>query len=351
MKAAVYYGEHDIRVESVAEPSGLGPRQLLLRPAWCGICGTDLHEFAEGPIVIPSEPHPLNGSVLPQILGHEFSAEVLETGGEVENAAPGDRVSVMPLIVCGHCDYCVRGLNHLCVKMACTGLSSEWGGISGLAVVEDYQVARLPETVDDVQGALIEPAAMAAYGVDRAGLSGGQTALVTGVGPIGALAALYTAACGLDVIIAEPNPNRATFAEGLDVGTVIDPRQAGAAERIRDLTGGNGVDATIECSGNAAALNLGIEVTRSRGAVVQTGLNTGPTSIDPMQVSLKDLSIIGTWCYPIYDWPRVIGLVAGGRFPVEKVVSRRIDSEDVVPAGFEALLDPEGDEMKVLVSV
>ena len=351
MKAAVYYGEHDIRVEAVEEPSALGSRQLLLRPEWCGICGTDLHEFAEGPIVIPSEPHALNGSVLPQILGHEFSAEVVEVGDEVENAAPGDRVSIMPLIVCGHCEYCVRGLNHLCVKMACTGLSSEWGGISGLAVVEDYQVAKLPDSVSDLQGALIEPAAVAAYGVDRAALDGGQTALITGIGPIGALAALYAVACGLDVIIAEPNPNRAAFAERLDLGAVVDPRDEATTDLIFELTGGIGVDATIECSGNANALNLGIEVTRSRGAVVQTGLHTGPASIEPMQISLKDLSIIGTWCYPIYDWPRIIGLVASGWFPVEKIVSSQIDSEDIVTAGFEALLDPEGDEMKVLVSV
>ena len=351
MKAAVYYGAGDIRVESVDEPSELGPRQLLLRPEWCGICGTDLHEFAEGPIVIPEQPHALNGSVLPQILGHEFSAEVVDTGSDVVNAAPGDRVSIMPLIVCGHCTYCARGLQHLCERMACTGLSSDWGGISGLAVVEDYQVARLPDAVSDLQGALVEPAAVAAYGVDRAGLTGGQTALVTGVGPIGALAALYAVACGLDVIIAEPNPNRAAFAERLDLGAVIDPRDESATDLILELTGGLGVDATIECSGNAGALNLGIEVTRSRGAVVQTGLHTGPASIEPMQVSLKDLSVIGTWCYPIQDWPRIIGLIASGRFPVEKVVSARIDSERIVPDGFEALLDPEGDEMKVLVSV
>src|SRR5262249_3273988 len=119
MKAAVFYGDHDIRIEDVAGPGKPGPGEVLLRPSWCGICGTDLHEYAMGPIVIPSKPHPLNQSRLPQILGHEFSAEVVEIGAGVTNIAVGQRVSVMPLLFCGQCYYCKRGLNHLCVSMAC----------------------------------------------------------------------------------------------------------------------------------------------------------------------------------------------------------------------------------------
>src|SRR4051794_2962221 len=222
MRAAVFHAAHDIRVEDVAEPSGLGPTEVLVEPVLCGLCGPDLHEFAQGPIVIPAEPHPLNGSVLPQILGHEFSGVVAGTGSEVTKVAKGDRVSIMPLIVCGRCPYCVRGKNHLCTRMACTGLSSPWGGIAELAVVEEYQVAKLPDEVSDVQGALVEPTAVAAYGVDRSGIAPGETLLVAGFGPIGALASLYAYANGANVLIAEPNPSRAAFARSLDVGEVFD---------------------------------------------------------------------------------------------------------------------------------
>src|SRR3954471_23173739 len=298
MRAAVFHAARDVRVEDVPEPSGLGDREVLLRPVWCGVCGTDLHEFAQGPIVIPAEPHPLNGSVLPQILGHEFSAEVVETGADVTKVSAGDRVSIMPLLVCGRCPYCVRGMNHLCVSMACTGLSSPWGGIAELAIVDEYQVARLPDEVSDVQGALVEPTAVAAYGVDRSGASAGDVLLITGFGPIGALASLYAYANGVRLIVAEPNPNRAAFARSLDLGDVIDPTEGDAVETIRAMTDGLGVDAAVECSGNERALNTCIEATRSAGTVVQTGLHTKPASIDPMQVSLKDLSIVGTWCYP-----------------------------------------------------
>jgi (R,R)-butanediol dehydrogenase / meso-butanediol dehydrogenase / diacetyl reductase len=349
MRAAVFHAARDIRVEQVPEPNGLGAREVLLRPALCGVCGTDLHEFAQGPIVIPAEPHPLNGSVLPQILGHEFSATVVDVGKEVTRVAAGDRVSIMPLIVCGRCPYCVRGMNHLCQSMACTGLSSPWGGIAELAIVDEYQVARLPDAVSDVQGALVEPTAVAAYGVDRSGIAPGESLLIAGFGPIGALAALYAYANGARVIVAEPNPNRAAFARSLDVGDVLDPTENGTVERIREMTDGLGVDASVECAGNERALNLAIEVTRSAGTVVQTGLHTGPASIEPMQVSLKDLSVVGTWCYPIYDWPRIIGLISSGRCPVEKVVTAEIGVEEIVTGAFEPLLDPQGREMKVMV--
>jgi (R,R)-butanediol dehydrogenase / meso-butanediol dehydrogenase / diacetyl reductase len=349
MRAAVFHAARDVRVEDVPEPSGLGDREVLLRPTWCGVCGTDLHEFAQGPIVIPAEPHPLNGSVLPQILGHEFSAEVVDTGADVTKVSAGDRVSIMPLLVCGRCPYCVRGMNHLCVSMACTGLSSPWGGIAELAIVSDYQVTPLPDAVSDVQGALIEPTAVAAYGVDRAGVSPGDTLLITGCGPIGALASLYAFANGVRVIVAEPNPNRAEFARSLDVGDVLDPTDGDPVERIRDMTDGLGVNGCVECSGNERALNTCIDATRKAGTVVQTGLHTKPAAIDPMQLALKDLSISGTWCYPIYDWPRIIGLISSGRCPVERVVTAKIDADDVVSGAFEPLLDPQGREMKVMV--
>lgn len=349
MRAAVFHGHHDIRVEEVAAPSGPGPTEVLLKPSWCGICGTDLHEYAEGPIVIPSEPHRLNGSVLPQILGHEFSAEVLEVGSAVTGVRPGQRVSVMPLLYCGECYYCRRGLSHLCVSMACVGLSYGWGGIAELAVVPASHCTVLPDGVTDLQGALVEPAAVAAYGVDVAGVRPGDRVLVTGAGPIGALAALYASAAGAEVIISEVNPVRAALAASLDVGEVVNPAETDVVALVRERTEGIGVDAVIECSGNERALQSALLAVRSAGRISQTGLHTKAAAIDPMVLSEHDITLAGTWCYPVTDWPRVIGLIAGGTFPVEKVVTAQIPMADVVAAGFETLLSPTGDQVKVLV--
>jgi (R,R)-butanediol dehydrogenase/meso-butanediol dehydrogenase/diacetyl reductase len=350
MRAARYYGKGDIRVEDVDTPAIGQPDELLIEVAYCGICGTDLHEYAVGPIVTPTTPHPLTGVSLPQTLGHEFSARVVETGPKVRGVRVGDRVAVMPAIVCGSCRYCRRGQGHLCVNFACTGLSAETGGLAQYAVVKDYQVARLPEQVSDLEGAVIEPAAVAAYGVERAGVTGGDVVLVTGAGPIGVLTAMYASAVGASsVIISEPNKNRAALAEGLDIAHVVDPTDGALDHLVGELTGGDGVDLAVECSGTTPGLASCVTQSRKRAAIVQTGLHTKPASLDAMALSEKDLTLYGSWCWNMTDWPRVIRLVATGRYPVAKAVTARIELENVVAEGFDRLLDPQGDQLKVLV--
>lgn len=350
MKAAVFHAAHDIRVEDVAAPTAVGPREVLVRPYWCGICGTDLHEYAMGPIVTPASPHPLNGSVIPQILGHEFSAEVVEVGSEVTRVKVGQRITAMPLLFDNECYYCRRGLNHLCVKMACVGLSYAWGGIAELAVLPESILTVLPDEVSDLQGALVEPAAVAAYGVDTGHVRPGDNVLITGAGPIGALATLYAASLGARVFVSELNPTRQALIRSLGVAEVLDPSKTDVAAYLKDLHEGIGVDAAIECSGNERALQTALASVRSAGRVVQTGLHTKPASIDPMVLSERDITLAGTWCYPVTDFPRIVGLIASGRFPVEKVVSAQIAMEDIVQKGFETLLSPTGDQVKVLVN-
>jgi (R,R)-butanediol dehydrogenase/meso-butanediol dehydrogenase/diacetyl reductase len=350
MKAAVFHAAHDIRVEDVPAPTGVGAREVLVRPTWCGICGTDLHEYAMGPIVTPATPHPLNGSVIPQILGHEFSAEVVEVGSEVARIKLGDRVSAMPLLVDNECYYCRRGLNHLCRKMACVGLSYAWGGLAELAVLPESILTVLPDEVSDLQGALVEPAAVAAYGVDAGHVKPGDTVLITGAGPIGALATLYAAALGARVFVSELNPSRQALIRGLGVAQVLDPGTTDVAAYLKDLLDGIGVDAAIECSGNERALQTALASVRSAGRVAQTGLHTGPASIEPMALAQHDITLAGTWCYPVTDFPRIVGLIASGRFPVEKVVTAKIAIEDIVEKGFKTLLSPAGEQAKVLVN-
>jgi (R,R)-butanediol dehydrogenase/meso-butanediol dehydrogenase/diacetyl reductase len=350
VRAARYYGQKDIRVEDVAAARIREPDDVLIAPSYCGICGTDLHEYAVGPIVTPTSPHPLTGATLPQVLGHEFSARVLEVGPAVRDVRPGDRVAVMPAIVCGRCRYCRRGQGHLCVQFACTGLSAETGGMAELAVVKEYQAARLPDEVSDLEGAVVEPAAVAAYGVERAGVTGGDVVLVTGAGPIGILTAMYATAAGASsVVISEPNPNRSALAAGLDIGHVVDPTTGELDDLVGRLTGGDGVDLAVECSGSSPGLASCIEQTRKRASIVQTGLHTRPATLDAMALSEKDLTLYGSWCWNVTDWPRIIRLIATGRYPVAKAVTAEIPLEDVVARGFEKLIDPQGDELKVLV--
>jgi (R,R)-butanediol dehydrogenase/meso-butanediol dehydrogenase/diacetyl reductase len=148
------------------------PDDVLVEPICCGICGTDLHEYIAGPIVTPTTPHVFTGVTNPQILGHEFSARVTKVGSAIAHVAPGDRVSIQPLVMPQDDYYARRGLHHLSPKMGCVGLSWAWGGMAEQAVIKGYNAQPVPDGLTDEQGAMIEPAAVAMYGVDRGGGDG-----------------------------------------------------------------------------------------------------------------------------------------------------------------------------------
>ena len=183
MLAARFHDNHDLRVEETPEPAGLASGEIRVKPVWCGICGTDLHEYAHGPLYVPKEN-------LPQILGHEFSAEVVEVAPDVTSVTVGDRVAVLPHVFCGTCYFCVRGRQGLCRSLRLTGVSWPWGGLAEEASVPAYQAIRLPDEVSFEQGAILEPVATVVHGVERSGLRPGDAVLITGAGPIGQLAVL-----------------------------------------------------------------------------------------------------------------------------------------------------------------
>lgn len=353
MRAVRFHAARDIRVEDVAAPpDALAPDDVLVEPFCCGICGTDLHEYIAGPIVTPQTPHVFTGASNPQILGHEFSARVKKVGSAVSHVGPGDRVSIQPLLSPRDDYYAKRGLHHLSPKMGCVGLSWAWGGMAEQAVIKDYNAQPIPDNLTDEQAAMIEPAAVAMYGVDRGGVTAGSTVLVSGAGPIGALTVLAARAAGAAVVIvAEPNPNRRRIINEIaPYAVTVDPARQDLTEVVRDLTEeGVGVDVALECVGLEASLNACAEAVRRQGTVVQTGLHMKPARIDAMLWALKDISVQATWCYPVTVWPRIARLIASGVFPVEKVVTARIDAADVVSKGFEALLDPSGNNLKIVV--
>jgi (R,R)-butanediol dehydrogenase/meso-butanediol dehydrogenase/diacetyl reductase len=349
VRALRFHAARDLRIDEVAEPSAPGAGEVVVRIASCGICGTDLHEYMAGPIVTPVEPHPLTGAQNPQILGHEFAGDVVATGSGVTRVVEGDRVAIMPLAYCGHCAYCRRGLQHLCATMGCVGLSHAWGGMAELATVAEYQVVRLPESVTYRQGALIEPTAVAAYGVERGGVGPGDSVLVTGAGPIGALAALCAHSAGASgVYVSEPNAARRARADALGVAIVLDPTSTDVPEFLRDQTDGLGVDVAIECSGHPAGFTAAISSLRRRGTLAQTGLFVGEASVEPYFWSLNDLTIVGTWCYWVYDFDRIASQIATGSLPVERVITSGV-TLDGAPDAFARLASGTADEIKILI--
>ena len=185
MKAALWYKSGDIRIEDIPEPSPCAG-DVKIKVKWCGICGSDLHEFTMGPIFIPVEnPHPITQEVAPVIMGHEFSGEITEVGEGVTNLAVGDRVTVEPLIVCGECPACKAGHYNLCDKLGFHGLMGGGGGLAEYTTFPARFVHKIPDTLSYEKAALVEPMSVGYHSLEVGGFRSGHVAVVAGAGPIG----------------------------------------------------------------------------------------------------------------------------------------------------------------------
>ena len=158
MKAAVWHAREDVRIQNVADPGEPRPGEVQVKVAWCGICGTDLHEYLGGPLYIPfGNPHPVTGVQAPVIIGHEMSGTVTALGVGVTGFAVGDRVAACPIIGCGHCRWCHSDSMAQCDRVAFLGTSWTGGALAESLNLNAYQCYHLPDSISDEIGALVEP--------------------------------------------------------------------------------------------------------------------------------------------------------------------------------------------------
>ena len=344
MLAVRLHGNRDLRVDEMPEPDSVGPGQLRVMPQWCGICGTDLHEYSHGPLYTPADQ-------LPQVIGHEFSAVVAETGAGVRDLQAGDRVAVLPHVFCGSCYYCLRGRQGLCSSLRLTGVTWPWGGLAEQAVVPASQAVRLPDEVSFEQAAVLEPLATVVHGVERSGLRPGDNVVITGGGPIGQLAMLVAAAAGAgQIFVSEPQAARRAVAERNGASATFDPGSADVALQVLERTGGIGADCAIECSGSQAGLDACVAAVRRAATIAVIALHLGDRTVQPEGWVWRDLTVAGVWSFKIWDTPRILAQIAAGALPVERVITSRIAMHQIVRDGIERLADPAGDQVKILVA-
>lgn len=208
MKAARWHAAKDIRIEETDIPTP-NDNQIKIEVKFAGICGSDLHEYTHGPQLIPQDkPYPLNGHQGVTTLGHEFSGVVVETGANVTNVKKGDRVVVEPIFRNPESPFIATGEYNLSEPLGFVGLTAN-GAFAKYVVVEDYMAHKMPDPMTFEQGAIVEPAAVAAYGIQQSGLKMGDTVLVTGAGPIGLLTVQAALASGASqIFITDLSENR-----------------------------------------------------------------------------------------------------------------------------------------------
>ena len=272
-RAVRWYGAGDVRLEQVpVRPPGAD--EVLIRPAYCGICGSDLHEVADGPHAIPVEqPHGLSRQRAPLVLGHEFSGTVETVGSAVRDLAPGDMVAVEPNYRCGTCPSCLEGRYHTCRHFGFAGLMGD-GGMAETVTVPAAMAHRLPPGFDLAQAAVLEPAAVALHAVRRSGVQPGERAVVVGLGPVGLLIYALLLRRGVsDVVGVEPAAVLRAVAADLGVPRLVDPITTEApGEAVRAAVAGDGAHVAFEVVGKQATFDIATHSLRSGGTVVLVGL-------------------------------------------------------------------------------
>ncbi|GAA2087787.1 2,3-butanediol dehydrogenase [Brevibacterium salitolerans] len=350
MRAARFYDRKDIRVEDIPEPE-LKPGTVAIDVAWCGICGSDLHEYLEGPLFIPAagHPHPISGESAPVVMGHEFSGTITALGEGVDDLEVGQSVVVEPYIIGGDVDTGPGQSYQLSKDMNFIGLGGRGGGLSEKIVVERRWVHPVGDIPLD-EAALIEPLSVAHHAFVRSGAAAGQTALVGGAGPIGLLTAAILKAEGLTVYVSELSEARKEKARSTGVADeILDPRDGDVAERVRELTGDTGTDVAFECSSVPVVLDTLIAAVRPGGVIVNVSIWGHKPEVDLPSIVLKEIDLRGTIGYS-NDHPATIELVRSGKIDLKPFITSRIGLDEVVSGGIEQLINNNEQHVKIIVN-
>ena len=349
MKAARFHGQKDVRIENIDEPvtrSGT----VKIAVAWCGICGTDLHEYLEGPIFIsaPGHPHPLSHESAPVTMGHEFSGTIEEVGDGVEGLKVGDNVVVEPYFVCNECPPCKAGNYHLCEKMGFIGLAGGGGGLSEKVVVDQRWVHPIGDIPLD-EAALIEPLSVAHHAVVRSGAKPGDVALIGGAGPIGLLTAAILKGIGVTTVISELSTARKEKALSSGAADyVIDPTTENVRARVLELTADVGADVAFECAGVNIVLDTLLDALRPAGVLVNVSIWGHPATVDMQKIVLKEIDLRGTIAY-VRDHEETVSLVSSGKINLKPFITGRIALDDLITEGFDTLINHNDTAVKILV--
>jgi (R,R)-butanediol dehydrogenase / meso-butanediol dehydrogenase / diacetyl reductase len=329
MKAAVYHGPGDIRIDSVPGPEGARGGELVIEVARAAICGTDSSEWAHGPLL--ARP--------PVVLGHEFVGRVVDVGPDADGFAVGDRVVSGAGISCGHCEWCRAGRTNLCAEYRTIGLHVD-GGLAEYVRSPAVVCRPVPDAVSDDAASLAQPLAVALHAVRRSGLQAGQACAVIGVGGIGAFIVAAAVARGASPLIAlDVDDARLATARSLGAHTVLNVRERSLADTILEHTGGEGAHVVIEASGTAGGPAAALAAVRRGGRVLLVGLQAAPRELDLFSFTVREVDLATTLAHVCdVDLPDSLALLESSDV-ASNVIDRVIALDDLVEDGIRPLAE------------
>jgi (R,R)-butanediol dehydrogenase/meso-butanediol dehydrogenase/diacetyl reductase len=349
MRAAVFHGKGDIRVEDVAAPT-VGPGELLLEVRSVGICGTDAHEFASGPHMFPIHAkHAVSGHQGPMIPGHEFSGVVRDAGSGVTGFVDGDLVVSGAGISCGQCVQCRRMRTNLCERYATVGLQRD-GALAEYVVAPATTCLKVePYGLTPDAAGLAQPMSIAVHAMRRGRLTGEDQAVIIGAGGIGAFLTYAAASVTDQVAVVDLDEERLKIADALGATHVS---QTGDAREAADAVRDWGMDPTViyEVSGSVAGLRTALTILPKGGRLVLVGLQGAPIEWDVRTLSLIEHEVIGTNAHVCAtDMPTSLELLSSRQQPWTDIAPTAISLDQLVEDGVRPLVERRSTRIKTLI--
>lgn len=348
MRAVVYRGINDMRIETVPVPR-VGRGELLIKVATCGICGTDLKKIHMG------------SHSAPRIFGHEMAGVIVAAGEGVTGYAVGDRVMTFHHVPCGECYYCRKQTPAQCPLYKKTGVTAGFepsgGGFAQYIrvmdfVVQNRGVVHIPDGVPFEQAAFVEPLNTVLKGVKMLNLAPDDTVLVIGQGPIGLMHAVLAKKSGARVLTSDLFAERHAIAARFGLKDAIHAGEENVVERVLRETNGRGTDAVILAVGGNALIRTAMDAARPGGKVMLFAQTQhGEATIDPAAVCVDEKTLLGSYSssFPILD--EVTSLVFDGYrngFDLTRLISHRYSLEQAVEA-IEIASHPQPSSMKIMI--
>jgi (R,R)-butanediol dehydrogenase/meso-butanediol dehydrogenase/diacetyl reductase len=348
MKAAVWHKRGEINVENVPEPIPK-PGEVKIAVKWCGICGTDVGEFLNGPILIKNPP---------VILGHEYSGEIIALGKGAQGFKEGDRVTAMNLRSCGRCASCkVRNAMapgkkmEPCENMDTTGLSSTApGAFAEFLCIPDYLAVKLESSLSWEEGTMINPLSIGIHAIKRGGLRLGDTVAVIGDGTIGQLALQACLASGAKtVLMVGDQPLRLGLAKQCGAHAVFHHREEDLQQRIKSLLGGRLLEVTLDCVGSEASVQMALSLAHRGGRVLLVGIYEQPCRVDCKNIVVQEKNLFGVLSQDYEDYLIGNALLAQRRVVATPLITKKIGLEDLVEGGIMELIQNRKEQLRILV--
>jgi 2-desacetyl-2-hydroxyethyl bacteriochlorophyllide A dehydrogenase len=328
-------GKVEFEDRSVPE---LSAGQVLIKTRAVSICGSDVHTF--------KGKHPF--APLPAALGHELAGEIAGVGEKVDRLQIGDRVVLEPVIFCGSCEFCLKGLYNLCAHVSFYHRQGQ-GAFTPYFVADQQRVFKLPDNVTFEEGALVEPLAVAVHAVKKAGIKMGDYVTVFGVGAVGLMILILSRLQGAASVFAvDVHDFRLEKAKAFGAAGTFNNTDGKAVAQIIDRTGGSGVEVSFEAVGIQPTFVQALQVLKKGGHAVVVGLNAEPEVTLPANIFVqKEISLSGSQGY-CHDFQTALALLENGAVDLSPFITHTLTS-DAIQEGFDLLTTPGNETVKIVV--